>query len=76
MCCLGVSEWLYEMVVDVWRFPPMYNLLFGGVRVAVRNGGGCVEVPPNARKSAKLRVMEISRVREGRKVDVQVPPRL
>jgi hypothetical protein len=48
----------------------MYDLLFGGVRVAVRNGGGCVEVSPNVRKSAKLRAMEISRVRVERKVDV------
>ena len=40
----------------------MYHLLFGGVRVSVRNGGGCVEVSPNVRKSAKLRAIEISRV--------------
>ena len=46
ICCLGQSEWLYEMVVDVW------------------------EVCPNVRKSAKLRAMEISRVKGKRKVDV------
>jgi len=43
----------------------MYHLLFGGVRVAVRNGkwwlyevsGGCVEISPNVRKSAELRAI-------------------
>jgi len=54
----------------------MYHLLFvrvavrNGVRVAVRNGGGCVEVFPNVRKSAKLRAMEISKVKGERKVIV------
>ena len=48
----------------------MHHLLFGGVRVAVGNGGGCVEISPNVRKSAKLRAMEISRVKGERKVDV------
>ena len=32
--------------------------------------GGCVEVPPNVRKSAESRAMGISKVKEDRKVDV------
>ena len=34
--------------------------------MAVRNGGGCVEVSPNGRKSAKSKAMEISKVKEER----------
>ena len=48
----------------------MYHLLFEVVRVAVRDGGECAEVPPNVQRSAMLRAMEISRVKGERKVDV------
>ena len=56
ICCVGVSEWLYEIVVvrshkvegeirvGVKRFPPMYG-----------SHQTHVEVSPNVRKSAKLR---------------------
>ena len=36
-----------------------------------RETGGCVEVSPNVRKSAELRALEVSKVKEERKADVK-----
>jgi hypothetical protein len=73
-CQSGCTKWwLYEVILEtsVARFPPMYGCQSGCTKWWVYQvSGGCVEVSPNVRKSAELRAMEISKVKEERKADV------